>query len=198
MLTATRPIERTTVGIAIAVTPAVIRSTVEDDDIDSLIAVGLSLHLFTELARPHLDLSDTDLHRATTVLTKQVIDTLARQLAAGNDPLEAIMRLITDPARRAHPDGRTAAALCGDAWDAVRSAAFQRAEMTIRGAADYGVLPMLRLAATRAVTQQAPWWGTPAWRARLDRHVAASPLEHLTLSAAPELVPDDTLLDLVA
>lgn len=181
-----------------AATPSVLRSTVEDEGIDDLIAVGLSLHLFTELVREHLDLADTDLHRATTVLTKQVIDTLARQLTTGKDPLEAIQRLITDPARRAHPDGRTAEELCGAAWSAVRTAAFQRAEMTIRGALDYGVVPMLRLAATRAVTQQAPWWGTPAWRARLERHVAASPLEHLTLSAAPELAPDDTLLALVA
>jgi hypothetical protein len=170
-----------------AATPSVLRSTVEDEGIDDLIAVGLSLHLFTELVREHLDLADTDLHRATTVLTKQVIDTLARQLTTGKDPLEAIQRLITDPVAR-----------CGGGGSAVRTAAFQRAEMTIRGALDYGVVPMLRLAATRAVTQQAPWWGTPAWRARLERHVAASPLEHLTLSAAPELAPDDTLLALVA
>lgn len=183
---------------ATAATPSVIQSIVEDDDIDNLIAVGLSLHLFTELARHQVDMSDTDLHRATTVLTKQVIDTLARQLATGNDPLEAIMRLITDPDRQAHPDGRSASALCGDAWGTIRSAAFQRAEMTIRGAADYGVVPMLRLAATRAVAQQAPWWGTPTWRARLERHVPVSPLDHLTLSAAPELAPEGTLLDLVA
>lgn len=189
MITATRPS---------AVTPSVLRSTVEAEGIDDLIAVGLSLHLFTELVRSRLDVADTDLHRSTTVLTKQVIDTLARQLATGNDPLEAVQRLVTDPARPAHPDGRTAHTLCGEEWSAIRGEAFQRAEMTIRGAADYGVVPMLRLAATRAVTQQAPWWGTPAWRARLDRHVAASPLEHLTLSAAPELAPDDTLLALVA
>jgi hypothetical protein len=101
-----------------AATPSVLRSTVEDEGIDDLIAVGLSLHLFTELVREHLDLADTDLHRATTVLTKQVIDTLARQLTTGKDPLEAIQRLITDPARRAHPDGRTAEELCGAAWSA--------------------------------------------------------------------------------
>src|SRR5213078_2168551 len=41
-------------------------------------------------------------------------------------------------------------------------------EQSIRGADDFGVEPMLRLAASRAVVDPTPWWGTPVWRERLN------------------------------
>jgi hypothetical protein len=180
-------------------TPAVIRSAFDGNDLDDLIAVGLALHLFTEIVRHQVDLSPTDLHRATTVLSKQMMDTLTRH--NDHDALRAVLRLVTDPEREAHPDGRAAAELCGEAWPAVRTAAYDRAEQNIKGATDFGVVSMLRLAATRAVAQQAPWWGTPEWRARLTEFVTANPsgpLEHLTLGSAPELAPEASLKTIIA
>ena len=70
-----------------------------------------------------------DLHRATTVLTKQV-----RRLLAGDHRLGAIRDTVTDPDRTAMPDGRTASALCGDAWSAVRSVAEDRSAAAVDGA----------------------------------------------------------------
>jgi hypothetical protein len=183
--------------VAPPTTATVIRRAVERDDLDELIAVGLALHLFTEIVGGEVDLPVTDLHRATTVLTKQLSDTLARQ----GDVFRQVLRLVTDPERESHPDGRTAEQLCGDAWPAVRSAAYARAEQSIRGADDYGVVPMLRLAATRAVAHRSPWWGTPAWRTRLSEYLTTKspgPLTHLSLGKSPEHAPEDSLLAIVA
>ncbi len=180
-------------------TPEVIRSAFDGNDLDDLIAVGLALHLFTEIVRHQVDLSGTDLHRATTVLSKQMMDTLTRH--SDHDALRAVLRLVTDPERESHPDGRTAAELCGEAWTGVRAAAYARAEQNIQGATDFGEVSMLRLAATRAVAQQAPWWGTPEWRARLAEFIAtnpAGPLEHLTLGSAPELAPEESLRAIIS
>jgi hypothetical protein len=185
--------------VAPPTTATAIRSAVERDDLDELIAVGLALHLFTEIAGAEVDLPLTDLHRATTVLTKQLSDTLARQPQA--DVLRQVLRLVTDPERESHPDGRTAEQLCGHAWPAVRHGAYVRAEQSIRGADDYGVVPMLRLAATRAVAHRSPWWGTPAWRSRLSEYLtteAPGPLTHLSLGRSPEHAPEDRLLAIVA
>ena len=157
--------------VAPPTTATAIRSAVERDDLDELIAGGLALHLFTEIAGVEVDLPVTDLDRATTVLTKQLGDTLARQ--PQRDVLRQVLQLVTDPERESHPDGRTAEELCGDAWPAVRNAAYARAEQSIRGADDYGVVPMLRLAATRAVA-------------------------HQSLGKSPEHAPEDSLLAIVA
>ena len=186
-------------GLAPPITAAAIRSAGEGNELDSLIAVGLALHLFTEIVDRELDLPVTDLHRATTVLTKQLGDTLAGH--SPHDALGAVLRLVTDPERQSYPDGRASADLCGWAWPTVRNAAYARAEQTIRGADDFGVVPMLRLAATRAVAHRSPWWGTPTWRARLDEFLssnAADPLEQLTLARSPEHAPEGSLSAVVA
>jgi hypothetical protein len=180
------------------ITAAVLRSAVESDDLDDLIAVGLAIHLFTEIVGGHVALSVTDLHRATTVLTKQVIDALTQH---SDDALRTVLRLVTDGERESLPDGRRACELCGEAWPAVRTKAYSRAEQSIRGAHDYGVEPMLRLAATRAVVESAPWWGTPRWRERLHAFMAANTtgaLEHFTLGTAPEYASEASLLAIVA
>jgi len=146
-----------------------------------------------------VDLSVTELHRATTVLTKQVLDALIHH--AERDALGTVLRLVTDGERESLPDGRTACDLCGDAWPAVRCAAYSRAEQSIRGAADFGVEPMLRLAASRAVIDPIPWWGTPVWRERLNDFQSSNSigaLEHLTLGTAPEYAPEASLLAIVA
>jgi hypothetical protein len=180
-------------------TPAAIRYAAQCPDVDELIAVGLALHLFTEIVYGRVELSATDLHRATTVLTKQVLEALIHH--AEQDALRTILRLVTDAERESLPDGRAARDLCGDAWPAVRCEAYSRAEQSIRGAADYGVEPMLRLAASRAVVDPTPWWGTPVWRRRLTEFQSSNTmgaLEHLTLGTAPEYAPEESLLAIVA
>ncbi|HEX6656484.1 MAG TPA: hypothetical protein VF065_00300 [Ilumatobacter sp.] len=185
--------------VAPPATPAVIRYTAQCPDLDELIAVGLALHLFTEIVYGKIDLAVTDLHRATTVLTKQVLEALIRH--AEHDALRMVLRLVTDGERESLPDGRTARHVCGDEWPAVRCEAYSRAEQSIRGADDFGVEPMLRLAASRAIVDPTPWWGTPAWRERLDEFQSSNTmgaLEHLTLGTAPEYAPEGSLLAIVA
>lgn len=180
-------------------TAAVILYAAQRPDLDELIAVGLTLHLFTEIVGARVDLSVIDLHRATTVLTKQVLGALIHH--GERDPLRDVLRLVTDGDRESMPDGRSAEELCGLDWPAVRNAAFVRAEQSIRGAVDFGVEPMLRLAAARAVVAATPWWGTPVWRERLTAFQASRPLgtlEQLTLGSAPERAPESSLLAIVA
>jgi hypothetical protein len=186
-------------AVAPPTTPAAILYAAQRPDVDELVAVGLALHLFTEIVFGRVALTITDLHRATTVLTKQVLDALIRH--EEQDPLRAVLRLVTDAERESMPDGRTACDLCGLAWPTVRNAAFVRAEQSIRGAVDFGVEPMMRLAASRAVVAPTPWWGTPAWRDRLTRYQsshAMGSLEQLTLGTAPEYAPEASLLALFA
>jgi hypothetical protein len=176
-----------------------IRRAVESTDLDDLVAVGLALHLFTEIVGRYLELSVTDLHRSTTVFTKQINEALVRH--SEHDALRNVLRLATDADRTAHPDGRTAAELCGEAWVSVRADAYARAEQSIQGADDFGVVPMLRLAATRAIVHQSPWWGTTTWRSRLSEYLtsnATTPVEHLTLGSAPEFAPESSLQAIVA
>ena len=185
--------------VAPPATPAVIRYTAQCPNLDELIAVGLALHLFTEIAYAWVDLSVTALHRATTVLTKQILEALIHH--AEHDALRAVLRLVTDGEREALPDGRTVHDLCGEAWPAVRREAYSRAEQSIRGAADFGVEPMLRLAASRAIVDPTPWWGTQVWRKRLNEFQSSNTmgaLEHLTLGTAPEYAPEESLLAIVA
>jgi len=180
-------------------TAAAVLYATQCPDLDELIAVGLALHLFTEIVCGRVDLSVTDLHRATTVLTKQVLEALIHH--GERDPLRDVLRLVTDADRESMPDGRRASDLCGLDWPAVRNAAFLRAEQSIRGAVDFGVEPMLRLAAARAVVDPTAWWGTPVWRERLTEFQAChtmGALEHLTLGAAPEYAPEHSLLAIVA
>jgi hypothetical protein len=193
-----RPVTPEQIG-APPTTAAAIRYAAQCPDVDELIAVGLALHLFTEIAYGRIDLSITDLHRATTVLTKQVLDVLIHHRE--QDPLRAVLRLVTDAERESMPDRRTACDLCGLEWPAIRNSAFLRAEQSIRGAVDFGFEPMLRLAASRAVVDPMPWWGTPVWRRRLTDFQSChtmGALEQLTLGSAPEYAPEASLLAIVA
>jgi hypothetical protein len=185
--------------VAPPATPSAIRYAAQCPDLDELIAVGLALHLFTEIVFGRVPLSVTELHRATTMLTKQVLDALIHH--AERDALRAVLRLVTDGERESMPDGRAVRQLCGEAWPAVRCGAYARAEQSIRGADDFGVEPMLRLAASRAVVDPNPWWGTPMWRQRLTRFQssnATGALQNITLGAAPEHAPEESLSAIVA
>ena len=134
-----------------------------DEQFD-LVPVGIALHSFTDPVRQHTDLSLTDLHRATTVLTKQI-----ERLLAHSGRLQAIRELVTDSRRVALADGRTVAMLCGEAWPTVMAIADDRAVAAIDGAGTFGEPAILRLAATRAAMPTAPWWGTRGWIELVDR-----------------------------
>ena len=134
------------------------------DDRFDLVPVGIALHSFTDAARQHTELPFTDLHRATTVLTKQI-----DRVLADVGRLHAIHDLVTDPRREALPDGRTASMLCGDAWPVVVAVAHERASAALEGARTFGETAILRLAATRAAMPTSPWWGTRGWTELVDR-----------------------------
>lgn len=162
---------------------------------DDLIAVGLALHHFTELVRDLVPIEPLQLHRATTVLTKQVATALGEE-----HPLETVHTLVTDPDRCAAPDRRTAAQLCGEAWPRIRDLADHRARCAIDGADTFGEATVLHLAATRAVKPRCVWWGTHGWTKRVDdwsRRFDASGRRRPVLVSAPEYVDDDVLAQIV-
>ena len=89
--------------VAPPATPAVIRYTAQCPDLDALIAVGLALHLFTEIVYGRVDLAVTDLHRATTVLTKQILEALIHH--AEHDALRTVLRSSPTASARRCPTG---------------------------------------------------------------------------------------------
>jgi hypothetical protein len=145
-----------------APTAQLLRLVAEDEHFN-LVPVGISLHYFTDPARTHCTMSSAQIHRATTVLTKQV-----KAVLTGDHRLETVRGLVTDPHRTALPDGTTARQLCGNGWAAVRSIADQRAGAAVEGASTFGEAAILRLAATRAAMPQCPWWGTRGWTLLVD------------------------------
>jgi hypothetical protein len=156
-----------------------------------LVPVGVALHSFTDPVRQHAGLPCTELHRATTVLTKQI-----RRLLADPCRLQAIRDLVTDPLRVALPDGRTAATLCGDAWSTVQAIADERAAGAVEGARAFGETAILRLAATRASMPTIPWWGTRGWTELVDRWASDHRDERHTIATllrSPETADDETL-----
>lgn len=160
-----------------------------------LVPVGVALHHFTEPARAELDLTAVDMHRATTILTKQV-----KRVLADEQPLATIRILVTDPRRIAAADGRTVEQLCGDAWPQIRAIASDRAEAALEGASAFGEAAVLRLAATRAAVPGSPWWGTRGWVEMIDRWISDSPVGRRSIAAlldAPENVEDAVLAEVL-
>ena len=156
-------------------------------------AVGVALHHFID---PLAAAPDLSLHRATTVLTKQ-----ARPLIDRPDGLDALRELVIDPLRVAMPDGRTAAEVCGDAWDDVRAVALDRANSACEGAETFGQMALLNLAVIRGVNARHPWWGTAAWGRHVDIWAFSrepSRRQRASVLADPELAPDDVLLDVLS
>ena len=172
-------------------TAALLRLADRADAALGLVPVGIAVHAFTETMAGHRTISAIDLHRATTVLTKQVTG-----LLTGDDRLRAVHRLVTDPDRPATPDGRSAAMLCGHVWPSVRSVADARATAAVEGAAAFGETAILRLAATRAALPTCRWWGTNGWLELVERWASDGSRPRRTVTAlvrSPELVPDDIL-----
>jgi hypothetical protein len=148
--------------------------------------IGISLHHFTELVSRHLDVTTVELHRVTTILTKQV-----SRVLGGPAVFESIRSLVTDPDRIAISDGRTAAELCGQEWAQVRSLAIDRADAAVEGANRYGEATVLQLAAFCTAAARLPWWGTQAWEDRVDawaRSIRFAPRLKRAARHAPELV----------
>ena len=148
---------------------------------DGLLSVGIS--------------SPLEVHRATTVLTKQI--------AAGidaPDPLAALSDLLTDPDRIAVPDGRTASEFCGPAWTRIRDITIERNSAAAAGIDEYGIVTVFRLAALHAANTTAPWWGTAAWEKRVTAWLSDVPYAPLLRSAllrSPEFVDDEILADIL-
>jgi hypothetical protein len=156
-----------------------------------LVSVGLAVHLFSDPLRGAVRVLPTEIHRTTTVLTKQIAAILE-----GDDRLRAVQRLVVDPTRTATADGRTAEHLAQSGWSLVRDVAEQRARVAIESALVYGETALLRLAATRAAGPDALWWGTRAWSDAVERWVASSGASRRVadrLLSQPESVSDAAL-----
>lgn len=182
-----RPIPRATVS-ATPTTAQLIHRTDATIARPLYASLGVALHHFTEMLADAID--PIELHRATTVLTKQVHDLLDH-----DDALDAIDRLVTDPARVAMPDGRTAIEFCGERWSDVRAVAHRRARASCEGALEFGLDAIINLAVVRSVGSDEAWWGTPMWAQRVDLVLAGmieEPVRSQLLSE-PELVEDDVL-----
>lgn len=156
-----------------------------------LVAVGLAVHLFADPLRDAVRITPTELHRSTTVLTKQIAAVLD-----GDDRLRAVHQLVVDPTRVAAADGRTVEQFARTGWSLVRDVAEQRATVAIDSALVYGETALLRLAATRAAGPDARWWGTPTWSDAVERWVASSGASRRLadrLLSQPESVSDAAL-----
>jgi hypothetical protein len=186
----------TGLGLTEPLTSALLREFSEVPRPDSLIAVGLALHHFTELIDELIELDPIELHRATTVLTKQITRALATP-----EPLSAVRELVTDPLRPATIDHQTARQLCGEtAWATLRDLADARAASAIDGVETFGESAVLHLAATRAVRPRCTWWGTAGWTLRVDAWADDNELatgSRRALISAPEYVDDEVLREIV-
>ena len=153
--------------------------------------VGVSLHHFTDTVADRLDLTLSDLHRITTILTKQI-----RRTLNGTDKFEAIRSLVIDPDRIATQDGRTAAELCGVHWSHVRIVANDRACAALDGAYRFGEATVIRLAVLRTAETPLPWWGTSEWEQRVgawSSTVRFAPRLKRAVRQSPELIDEDLL-----
>lgn len=156
---------------------------------------GVALHQFTELAELHLDLTPLELHRCTTILTKQI-----KQALGGPARFDAVRVLVTDPDRIATTDGRSALALCGFSWHQIRSHAADRSVAARDGAERFGERTVLQLAVLRTTVCQMPWWGTPQWETRVDawsQGIRFAKGLKREVRYSPELVADEVLHEII-
>ena len=159
------------------------------------VPAGIAIHHFTDLFDERTDVSLAELHRATTVLTKQV-----EQALLGQRALDRIQKLVVDPQRIATPDGRSASEFCGAHWPQFIEVAGGRAEAAVEGADRFGQSTVMQLAALRTASATQAWWGTTEWANRVDawtRSVWFRPKLKHTVRTSPELLDDDLLLDLI-
>lgn len=160
-----------------------------------LAPLGIALRHFTEPVLTHLDVDRVRIHRATTVLTKQVAAAMT-----GEQPLAGLRVLLTDPHRVATPSGVGAREFCGTAWASIADIAGHRLDEIAAGVAQFGEVSVLRLAALHAADAMSPWWGTGEWETRVARWLDVAPegsLFRLALLQAPEHVDDAILRELL-
>jgi len=135
-----------------------------------------------------------EMHRATTIFTKQLLGALEPS------DVRLFQRLLTDPDRTAMPDGRTARELCGDHWERVAEMSHRRADDARTGVETFGAGVVAKLAILRGLDAVVPWWSTPAWdrcaEAWFARHdFRARLLSNLT--QRPESVDDSIVADVL-
>ncbi len=156
------------------------------------IALGFALHHLTEPLGSAVSM--LEMHRATTMLTKQLLGALEPV-----DPRQ-FRRLLTDPDRTAMPDGRTAREFCGGHWDHVAEMSRRRADDARTGVEMFGSDVVATLAILRGVDAVVPWWSTPAWdrcaEAWFARHDFRTRLLS-NLKQRPESVDDSIVADVL-
>ncbi len=157
--------------------------------------LGTALHQFTDVVIDQIDVETVDLHRFTTILTKQM-----QQAFRTRHKFVALRSLATDPRRIASPDGRTAADVCGSSWNKVRQVSNDRAVAAIDGAHRFGEATVIQLAVLRTAECEIPWWGSLEWEQRVDawsKTIHFAPKLKRTVAQTPELVADDLLAELI-
>lgn len=158
-----------------------------------LAALGFALHHLTEPLGSAATM--LDMHRATAVLTRQI----AAALETG-DAVDSVARLLTDPARTAMPDGRTAHEFCGPTWHHVSAVSTERVTAALAGVDRYGPRVVARLACIRGLQATAPWWGTSLWAEHAERWFAEhrmAPRLKSALLRRPERVDDAIVADIL-
>ncbi|NNE11146.1 MAG: hypothetical protein HKN41_02750 [Ilumatobacter sp.] len=158
-----------------------------------LAALGFALHHLTEPLGAAVSM--LDMHRATTVLTKQIATALGADGAVAD-----VARLLTDPQRVAMVDGRTALELCGPTWHYVASTSGERVDAALSGVDRFGPRVVARLAYLRGLQANGPWWGTTTWAEHAERWFdehRLAPRLRSALLRRPERVDDAIVADIL-
>lgn len=170
-------------------TAAVIAQIDISRDRTVIASLGFALHHLSDALGGAL--SELDLHRATTILTKQIA-----QVIQVDDAVTQIGLLACNPDRVAMPDGRTAAELCGPRWADVAAASQARAVAACEGVESYGNDAVINLAMVRGAQGATPWWGTAAWAHLVELWFddsMPSPRLRTALKHYPEQVDDSVV-----
>lgn len=172
-------------------------ATYRSDD-HLLAAAGTAIRYFGEVLADETSIPLTSLHRATTILTRQVLAEIEHRNPDDHDArvLHDIRALVTDPARVATASGTRASEFCGVAWPIVVDLASTRSSAAVADSQAYGVDAILGLARLHAANTTTPWWATPLWDHRTRTRLGgAGPnsLSNRAMRRAPEHLDDGTL-----
>jgi hypothetical protein len=175
-------------------TAAVIAQIDISRDRTVIASLGFALHHLSDALVGSI--GDLDLHRATTIMTKQIV-----QIVQADDAVDQIGHLVCNPDRVAMPDGRSAAELCGSRWQDVAAASQARAVAAREGVSVYGNDAVINLAMVRGAQGTTPWWGTSMWAQIVNNWFDVSmpsPRLRTALKHYPEQVDDAVVAAVLA
>jgi hypothetical protein len=175
-------------------TAAVIAQIDISRDRTVIASLGFALHHLSDALTGSI--GELDLHRATTIMTKQIA-----QIIQADDAVSQIGQLACNPDRVAMPDGRTAAELCGSLWNDVANASHERAVAASDGVLAYGNDAVINLAMVRGAQGTTPWWGTSMWAQIVNDwfdESMPSPRLRTALKHYPEQVDDAVVAAVLA